>query len=382
MAAAVQVVGKRVTFTLNTRLSGGNLVARRLAFVLGCLFGLSTWVAPRLVADVPPEGGRKEPGLPARFEQPKLLYKVDPEYPASMLASRIIANVVIEMIVDSSGNPVDPVIVRSNCPAFDEPSIRAALRWKFRPGLKDGNPVAVRVEQPVVFGLRTANMGPQYSVTPPHIFNNDHKTADVIVAREVVYPYELEREQVEGSAAAVIQISESGRVLQVGIVSSTRPEFGMALGAALQGYQFAPAMKDGHPVRSRVRFEQGFNYEDPPTPDDERLLSLEARPSAVVSIAALDSIPQPLSQRPPLYPGSAEGKMDKGSAVVEFLIQEDGAVRLPRIVKASRPEFGYAAVEAVASWIFSPPTVHGKAVVARARMPIDFVPQVPGEPAS
>jgi len=57
---------------------------------------------------------------------------------------------------------------------------------------------------------------------------------------------------------------------------------------------------------------------------------------------------------------------------VEFLIDTQGKVRLPRIVSSTDPAFGYIAVQTVANWRYEPPKAQGKAVVTRARIPFVF----------
>jgi len=102
---------------------------------------------------------------------------------------------------------------------------------------------------------------------------------------------------------------------------------------------------------------------------------MEKEKGAIHWLSELDRQPRPLSIRHPKYPGALVGAAATGGAEVEFLIQEDGTVRLPRIVKATRPEFGYSAVEAVSCWLFEPPLYHHAPVVARARVPFKFHPK-------
>ena len=86
----------------------------------------------------------------------------------------------------------------------------------------------------------------------------------------------------------------------------------------------------------------------------------------------LDAMPKPLSRRPPVYPSGLIATRPAGEAVIEFFIDEKGDAQLPRIVSASAPEFGYAAVQAVATWRFEVPRKDGKPVIARAQIPIEF----------
>jgi TonB family protein len=76
------------------------------------------------------------------------------------------------------------------------------------------------------------------------------------------------------------------------------------------------------------------------------------------------SIPAAMTPRPP----------DKktGEALVEFFVDEDGCVQLPRVVSATEPEFGAAAAQAISEWRFAPPTQGGKPVIERAQVPVKF----------
>ena len=55
-----------------------------------------------------------------------------------------------------------------------------------------------------------------------------------------------------------------------------------------------------------------------------------------------------------------------------MLVDEEGCVRLPRIVEATDDAFGYAAIQSVASWRFESPKRGGRDVVVRVRIPFAF----------
>jgi TonB family protein len=290
-------------------------------------------------------------------------------------------DVVVEFVVDKSGNAINPVVLHSSNPAFDESAINAVLRWKFKPATKNGKPVNKEATQDIRFepaDSPTPLM--QFDVTPATRDEPGTSRPVVTGTYPIVYPYELERTNVTGRAKARMLLSETGRVISVKIVSCSQPEFGFALAAAVQGFRYSPAQKDGIPVPSIMEMDQVFDSEQLSAPETRRLFFMDQHKGAVHVVAELDAPPHPLSIRRPLYPSALLGTGITGDASVEFLIQEDGWVRLPRIVQASRPEFGYAAVEAVASWAFEPPRVHGKPVVARARVSFRFKPK-PSEAA-
>jgi TonB family protein len=49
---------------------------------------------------------------------------------------------VVRIIVDAHGNPQNPRVVRALGMGLDEKAIEAVMKWKFRPGMKGGKPVA------------------------------------------------------------------------------------------------------------------------------------------------------------------------------------------------------------------------------------------------
>lgn len=58
--------------------------------------------------------------------------------------------------------------------------------------------------------------------------------------------------------------------------------------------------------------------------------------------------------------------------MVDVIVDGEGYVRLPKIVSATDPAFGYAAVQAISQWRFEAPKVHGKATPVRVRAPFEF----------
>ena len=99
---------------------------------------------------------------------------------------------------------------------------------------------------------------------------------------------------------------------------------------------------------------------------------LERKVPRICPMEKLDAVPQALSRRPPVYPSALADVGQPGEAMIEFYIDKNGDAQLPRIVSASAPEFGYAAAQAVATWRFEPPMQDGKAVIARAQIPVNF----------
>jgi TonB family protein len=61
--------------------------------------------------------------------------------------------VLVSLVVDEQGVARNVKVVRSLDPGLDQSAMDTVREWKFRPGLKDGNPVAVAAQIEVSFRL-------------------------------------------------------------------------------------------------------------------------------------------------------------------------------------------------------------------------------------
>jgi protein TonB len=85
-------------------------------------------------------------------KEPQLLYQAQPLYPARLAREKIGGTVVIQFVVDEHGNVTSPQFKeRSSRRELDEAAMASVLKYKFSPGIKDGRPVRVRYEVPIVF---------------------------------------------------------------------------------------------------------------------------------------------------------------------------------------------------------------------------------------
>src|ERR1051326_5881009 len=84
---------------------------------------------------------------------PVVLYKVDPEYSEEARKAKYSGTVVLQLVVDASGKARDIKVVRSLGLGLDEKAIEAVNKWKFRPGVKNGQSVAVQATIEVNFRL-------------------------------------------------------------------------------------------------------------------------------------------------------------------------------------------------------------------------------------
>ncbi len=99
-------------------------------------------------------GGIYQPGN--GVSTPVVTHEVKPMYTSEAMRARIQGTVWVECVVRTDGSVGDVEVVRSLDPRFglDEEAIKAAKQWRFRPGVRLGEPVPVRVTIELTFTLR------------------------------------------------------------------------------------------------------------------------------------------------------------------------------------------------------------------------------------
>lgn len=99
-------------------------------------------------------GGEYRPGNGVLV--PTLVKKVDPQYTADAMRAKVQGLVVLECVVLADGTVGRVEVVRSLDSTFglDQEAIKAAKQWRFKPGTRFGEPVAVLVTIELTFTLR------------------------------------------------------------------------------------------------------------------------------------------------------------------------------------------------------------------------------------
>ena len=99
-------------------------------------------------------GGAYRPGNGVQL--PRILREVKPQYTADAMRAKVQGVVELEAVVLPDGSVGDVRIVHSLDPVFglDQKAIEAVKQWKFVPGTRLGQPVAVLVGVELTFTLR------------------------------------------------------------------------------------------------------------------------------------------------------------------------------------------------------------------------------------
>jgi periplasmic protein TonB len=84
---------------------------------------------------------------------PSVLFRVDPEYSEEARKAKYSGTVLLSIIVDAEGKARDIHVIKSLGMGLDEKAVEAVQKWKFKPGMKGGQPVNVRAQIEVNFRL-------------------------------------------------------------------------------------------------------------------------------------------------------------------------------------------------------------------------------------
>lgn len=85
--------------------------------------------------------------------RPELIFKPEPEYSEEARKAKYQGTVTLSIVVLPDGTTTNIRVVRTLGLGLDEKAIEAVQKWKFRPSMKDGKPVAVQANVEVNFRL-------------------------------------------------------------------------------------------------------------------------------------------------------------------------------------------------------------------------------------
>ncbi len=174
-------------------------------------------------------------------------------------------------------------------------------------------------------------------------------------------------------------IDQQGNVEDIVVRSATHPAVGQAALAALELTNFKPAVQQGRtvsvPMSRKCIIAPPAETAVENEPEDHPLIRRVRGGETLPSPKGLDGKLAPLWRIPPRYPTALKADGGAGNAEIEFILDREGRCRLPRVVSASKEEFGWAAATAVSCWVFEPPRKGGEPVDIRIRVPFNFPAQ-------
>ena len=186
--------------------------------------------------------------------------KVRAKYPSRAIEQGIEGSVTVEFTVTEKGIVNDPVVVESDPPGiFDRAAVNAALKFKYKPKVVDGQPIRVEgVKHKIVFELEDVESVESGSTLV------DKGQYLPLVKVPAKYPRRALSRGIEGSVTVKFTVTESGTVEDPVVVESDPPGvFDSAAIDAVSLYKYRPKIVDGEPVRAEgVKNKIVFGIED------------------------------------------------------------------------------------------------------------------------
>lgn len=196
-------------------------------------------------------------------ELPKLKVKISQDYPTRPKARGITGEVEVHVLVNESGDVVEADITSSTNRLFNYWALQAIFESDFTPGTIEGKrvnfamPVSLSfnaVEKVVPYAGRsiyetTVSMDIEFELeTLP-------KPAQTV---QPIYPDNLRRAGISGSALIVFEVDEIGNVLNASVESETHEGFGRSALEAVKMWKFEPGTMNGKPVNVPMQIRLAF----------------------------------------------------------------------------------------------------------------------------
>jgi TonB family protein len=102
-------------------------------------------------ADMTPTAAASSPIAPG-ITPPQLIKQATPDYPEDARQQRVQGRVVLELKIREDGHADELRAVDGN-PVFYKSAMNCVKKWKFKPAMKDGNPVAVKINVEINYRL-------------------------------------------------------------------------------------------------------------------------------------------------------------------------------------------------------------------------------------
>lgn len=320
------------------------------------------------------------------FKSATLTSRGNTEFPKKMRQWGLDGNVLVEGLVNTDGVYEDLRVIKSIHPAFEMAAVKGMMSMRLKPATLNEKPVPIIVSTPFSFMLTPAkksSVADNAAFSFPKVNSSKPLESRYDVAPEIrlvslpAYPRALLMDSVRGSAKVSVTLDRLGAVQEVVVVEATHPDFGAATKAMMHNWDFAPALKAGKPIGTKFNFEHQFqfNQRDNGISDEtqQAMRYVKSYPAEIYEINALDANPkalyQPQAADPRIFLGN-ESPID--TVQIEFIIDREGGVQLPRIVSATNMDLAWSVATVLQRWLFEVPKVKGDAVFARKEMLFEF----------
>ncbi|HEY4365199.1 MAG TPA: TonB family protein [Bryobacteraceae bacterium] len=294
------------------------------------------------------------------------LQRTDPQYSEEALIAGLEGSVQVSASVAADGALKDLHVIRPLGLGLDEKALDAVSTWRFPPaGL---HPSTITV--PVDFRLRSKFsrwhlVGAQFQlsegVTRPVFSRASYPTGAGISPNAYDEGRLLGAIGRPANVTLAFDIDDHGRPGRFEVVKASYDVWGYEAANLVEGWQFAPAMKDGMPVPVRCTVDLVWGAETLSTATIAQQLDvLHPAARAPRSEANRSPAPVPIQMDAPSYTEEARAAGLEGVMRVGFLIGEDGKPLDVKVLEHLGLGLDDQAIQAVSRWRFQPASVEGR----------------------
>jgi TonB family protein len=173
---------------------------------------------------------------------PKIISRSEPQYSEEARKARLEGKVPIVLVVGDDGTPLDVRVSKPLGFGLDEEAVEKVRAWRFSPGQKAGNPVAVATTIEVNFRL----VGVKQWHLARAIFNLPAGATRPTLIKSEFPPDSSSQEP--HSVTLTFDVDEHGSVINIHVENSSDAGSEREAIAAAREWRFNPGIKDGIPI--------------------------------------------------------------------------------------------------------------------------------------
>lgn len=320
---------------------------------------------------------------------PFAIQRPKPVYPARLKEQRVIGRAVVAVQVAADGSIEDVKNVAQSAPEFGVAAAEAVRAWKFKPGERDGRPVAMMVNVPFEFFFSAEEIKAWESARPPIAWPPGPPLMEAALLSELPelkgngrpkIPKDMPKWLIENAVIRFV-VDEEGRTRDAHLVMTTHAACGTLALEAVGEWKFRPGKSEGRVVRTAMEVTVSFFPGDRDSsgprlrPGVSRNFVTEVNGQPVVPFTGApgEEPPRPVKRFDLDYPREMDNERLPGFVLVECIINPHGVVTHVRALNTQNQFFAIAAERAFSRWRFSPPRKDGKPVFYRGTMTANFI---------
>lgn len=208
-----------------------------------------------------------------------------------------------------------------------------------------------------VAALRAAGAAPEAAaslrIAEPRALDARPRLAAIAMP---VDPRDIDDEYPAVIVEVVALIDAKGEVRFPRVTDAPSAALAFATIQAVSRWRFVPPLAGGQPVATQFRIPVEF-----PSSRDRALEESD-----------VDTLPVPIAQMSPVFPGSMGLQGYSGEVRVRFVVNTQGRTEHIRVKSSPHPDFEAAAVKAIENWTFKPALRDGQPVNLRLEVPMVF----------